>query len=229
MKRFRASAAAILAGAIGLGVIAATGEASPAAAEPPGLAASADQVASTPGSGQLVLDWTNELLQIQKTPGVHPANIHPTRGFAILDAAIEDAMVSTTHEGQPYLFTVTSSRSARPDVAAEQAAHDALAALYPSVKPQLDQLLTTELATVPTGSAKDEGTRVGDTVAQILVALRANDGSAVVPAPFVAGTQPGNYRPTPPASLLRSSRTGARLHPSCSTPATSSGRDHLLP
>src|SRR4029077_12754854 len=26
----------------------------------------------------------------------------------------------------------------------------------------------------------------------------ANDGSAVVPPPFTPGTQPGNYRPTPP-------------------------------
>jgi membrane-associated phospholipid phosphatase len=35
-------------------------------------------------------------------------------------------------------------------------------------------------------------------VAQILLALRANDGSATTPPPFVAGTQPGNYRSTPP-------------------------------
>jgi hypothetical protein len=198
MRRFRASAGAILAGVIGVGVVAATAAASPAGAEQPGLAVSADQVASTPGSGQLVVDWTNELLQIQKTPGVQPATIHPTRSFAILDAAIEDAVVSTTHEGQPYLFTVTSPRSARPDVAAEQAAHDVLAALYPSVTTQVDQLLNSELATVPSGPAKDEGVRVGHTVAHLLVGLRASDGSAVVPAPFVAGTQPGNYRPTPP-------------------------------
>jgi len=198
MRRFKASAAAILAGAIGVGVVTGTGVASPAGAAQPGLAASAQQVASTPGSGQLVVDWTNELLQIEKTPGLQPATVHPTRSFAILDAAIEDAVVSTTHEGQPYIFTVASPRSARPDVAAAQAAHDTLAALYPSVKPQVDQLLNSELAVIPNGPPKNEGARVGHTAAQIIVALRANDGSAVTPPPFVAGTQPGNYRPTPP-------------------------------
>ncbi|HUE58610.1 MAG TPA: vanadium-dependent haloperoxidase, partial [Acidimicrobiales bacterium] len=126
--------------------------------------------------------------------------VHPTRSFAIMDAAIEDAVVSTTHEGQPYLFTVTSPRSARPDAAAAQAAHDTLVALYPSAKPQVDQLLNSELGAIPGGPGKDEGARVGHTVAEILLALRANDGSAVSPSPFVAGTQPGNYRPTSSAA-----------------------------
>src|ERR1700688_2271851 len=91
MRGIKASAAAALAGAIGVGVVTGTGVASPAGAAQPGLAASAQQVASTPGSGQLVVDWTNELLQIEKTPGLQPATVHPTRSFAILDAAIEDA------------------------------------------------------------------------------------------------------------------------------------------
>ena len=198
MRKIRTAASAILAGALGAGVMAATGATSPAGAEQPDLVTSAAQVATTPGSGQLVVDWTNEVLQIEKTPGLQPATVHPTRSLAITDAAIEDAVVSTTHEGQPYLFTVTSPRSARPDVAAAQAAHDTVVALYPSAKPQVDQLLNSELAAIPVGPGKDEGARVGHTVAEILLALRANDGSAVTPPPFVAGTQPGNYRPTPP-------------------------------
>jgi len=35
-------------------------------------------------------------------------------------------------------------------------------------------------------------------VAQLLVNLRSTDGSAATPPPFVPGTQPGQYRPTPP-------------------------------
>ena len=198
MRKVRTAAGAILAGAIGAGVIAATGAASPAGAEQPNLDTSAAQVATTPRSGQLVVDWTNELLQIVRTPGLQPTTVHPTRSFAITDAAIEDAVLSTTHEGQPYLFTVSSPRSARPDAAAAQAAHDALVALYPAAKSQVDQLLNSELAAIPGGPGKDEGAQVGHTVTEILLALRANDGSAVAPPPFVAGTQPGNYRPTPP-------------------------------
>jgi membrane-associated phospholipid phosphatase len=197
MRKIRAWAGAILAGAIGAGMVTLGAGASPAAADHSNLDAPAALVASAPGSGQLVVDWTNEVLQIVKTPGLQPATVHPTRSFAIVDAAIEDAVVSTTHEGNPYLFTVKSHAPARPDAAAAQAAHDTLAALYPSTTSQLDQLLSSELAAIPGGPAKDGGIRVGHTVAQTLLALRANDGSAVIPPAFVAGTQPGNYRPTP--------------------------------
>jgi hypothetical protein len=31
-----------------------------------------------------------------------------------------------------------------------------------------------------------------------LLAIRSSDGSSVTPPPFVAGTDPGDYRPTPP-------------------------------
>jgi membrane-associated phospholipid phosphatase len=124
--------------------------------------------------------------------------VHPTRSFAILQAAEYDAVVSITHEGQPYLFSVPAPRGARPDAAADQAAHDALTALYPSQKSGLDQMLASDLAAIPDGQGKQQGIKVGATVARRLVALRSSDGSAAIPPPFVAGTKPGDYRPTPP-------------------------------
>ena len=39
---------------------------------------------------------------------------------------------------------------------------------------------------------------MGASVARLLVDLRSSDGSAVTPPPFVPGTKPGDYRPTPP-------------------------------
>jgi membrane-associated phospholipid phosphatase len=107
-------------------------------------------------------------------------------------------VVSITHVGQPYLFSVPARRDARPDAAADQAAHDVLAALYPAAATSIDQLLATELKKVPNGQAKRDGLKVGATVAQLLVDWRAFDGSATTPPPFMAGTQPGAYRPTPP-------------------------------
>ena len=47
-------------------------------------------------SGAIVVDWNRELLSILRTPGAQPATIHPTRSFAILHAAIYDAVVSIT-------------------------------------------------------------------------------------------------------------------------------------
>jgi len=149
-------------------------------------------------SGAIVVAWNQELLHIVQTPGDQPASIHPTRSFAIVHAAIYDAVVSITKDDPPYLFSVQAPRQSRIDAAAAQAAHDSLTALYPKLQPELDGLLASQLAAIPNGKPKKEGIQVGTDVAARLVADRANDGSAVMPPPFVAGTQPGDYRPTPP-------------------------------
>src|SRR4029077_20959577 len=54
------------------------------------------------------------------------------------------------------------------------------------------------LARVPNGPSRDKGISLGQHVTTDLLDVRANDGSNVIPAPFVAGTNPGDYRPTPP-------------------------------
>src|SRR6266516_4007932 len=150
------------------------------------------------GSGAIVIDWNKELLHIVQTPGAQPATVHPTRSYAILHAAIYDAVVSITRAAPPYLFSVKAHGSARADAAAAQAGHDTLVALYPTMKAALDQQLADELAVIPDGAGKRQGIQVGQAVAAQLVAIRTNDGSAVTPPPFVPGNQPGNYRPTPP-------------------------------
>jgi PAP2 superfamily len=149
-------------------------------------------------SGAIVIAWNKELLKIVQTPGAQPATVHPTRSYAILHASIYDAVVSITKDAPAYLFSVSAPSSARADAAAAQAGHDALAALYPKWKAALDQQLASELATIPNGAGKQQGIQVGQAVAARLIAMRANDGSAATPQPFVPGNQPGNYRPTPP-------------------------------
>ncbi len=155
-------------------------------------------VAFRPGSGQSAVDWNRELITILGAPGAQPATVHPTRSFALLQAAEYDAVTSITHAAPPYLFSVPAPRGARPDAAADQAAHDVLSALYPALKSGPDQLLAGELAAIPDGRGKQQGIRVGDTVAKRLIGIRSSDGSAATPPPFVAGNQPGDYRPTPP-------------------------------
>jgi membrane-associated phospholipid phosphatase len=169
-----------------------------AAASQGGPAAQSSSVAFRPGSGQSAVDWNRELITILGTPGAQPATVHPTRSFAILQAAEYDAVTSITHPARPYLFSVPAPGGARPDAAADQAAHDTLTALYPSQKSGLDQMLASELAVIPNGQGKQQGIKVGAAVARRLVALRSSDGSASTPPPFVAGNKPGDYRPTPP-------------------------------
>jgi PAP2 superfamily len=149
-------------------------------------------------SGQPVIDWNRVLLSIVNTPGAQPANIQPTRNFAILHAAIYDAVNAIDRTHQPYLIAVRAPRDASETAAADAAAHTALVGLYPAQKTSLDADYTAELAKVGDGPAKDKGVRLGEQVASDLLAIRANDGSNVTPPPFVAGTNPGDYRSTPP-------------------------------
>jgi PAP2 superfamily len=149
-------------------------------------------------SGQPVIDWNQVLLSIVNTPGAQPANVQPTRNFAIVHAAIYDAVNAIDRTHEPYLISVRAPRGASETAAADAAAHTALVGLYPAQQNILDADYAAELAKVADGPAKDKGIRVGEQVAGDLLAIRANDGSNVPAPPFVAGTNPGDYRPTPP-------------------------------
>ena len=198
MKKISRRLASLTGLAIAVAVVAGTSAASASSEPISGVHVEAD-AARGAGSGQSVVDWNQELLAILKTPGAQPATIHATRSYAILHAAVYDAVVSITHEDRPYVFEVNAERGARPDAAADQAAHDTLVALYPSFKSALDQRLADQLAAIPAGRHTNDGIRVGRRVAALMLAERANDGSAVTPPPFVApAPEPGAYQLTPP-------------------------------
>jgi len=152
----------------------------------------------TEASGRPVIDWNELLLSIVNTPGAQPANIQPTRNFAILHAAIYDAVNAIDRTHQPYLIALRAPRDASETAAADAAARTALDGLYSSQQTTIDATYGTELANVPDGPAKDQGVRLGNQLATDLLAIRTNDGSNVTPAPFVPGTAPGDYQPTPP-------------------------------
>lgn len=153
---------------------------------------------SSTGRG-VVIAWNKTLLRIVRTPGAHPATVHPTRSFAILHAAIHNAVVATTRTGKPYLFAVDTEWDASPIAAAAQAAHDVLVALYPARAASLDRQLAADLSRVAHRRARAAGISAGRLTAQLLLDLRSGDGSSATPRRLPAGTEPGQYRPTPPA------------------------------
>ncbi|MFF3907196.1 vanadium-dependent haloperoxidase [Streptomyces sp. NPDC001848] len=149
-------------------------------------------------SGMPVVEWNRELITILSDPKAQPSTVHPTRSFAILQAAEYDAVVSITRTGPAYVSSVSAPRGARADAAADQAAHDVLVALYPAKRAGLDQRLKSRLSAIPDGAGKQAGTRVGAEVARRLISLRSHDGSSVKPPPFRPGSKAGDYRSTPP-------------------------------
>ena len=146
-----------------------------------------------------VVQWNRNLLSIVRTPGAHPRTIHPTRSFAILHAAIYDAVNAIDQTHTPYRVTVSSvSRRASQDAAAAAAAHEVLVTLYPTFKPTLDDELRESLAHISRGEGLTEGILIGKAVADQILALRSNDGSSAAPLPYVFGNTLGDYQSTPP-------------------------------
>jgi hypothetical protein len=157
----------------------------------------APAVAQATQSVSQVVQWNKTLLSIVRTPGAQPATIHPTRSFAIMHAAIYDAVNAIDGTHKPYLVRLSASHFASQEAAAAAAAHEVLVKLYPSFQATLDTQFQQALAQLP-GRGKADGVRIGNTVADRILAARANDGSNNPPAPYVFGNAPGDYQSTPP-------------------------------
>jgi PAP2 superfamily len=122
-----------------------------------------------------------------------------TRTMAMVQAAMYDAVNGIDHFGSVYQVSAPASESqgASPEAAASEAAFDVLSSLIPQEKALYNATLAESLADIPDGPGKTAGLAVGDTVAAGILAWRANDGSNLQ-VPYVPGTAPGQWRPTPP-------------------------------
>jgi hypothetical protein len=146
-----------------------------------------------------VWQWNKTLLVIVRTHGAQPATIHPTHSFALMHAAMYDAVNSIHMTHEPFLVDLPGvSATASQDAAAAAAAHEVLIQLYPSFQSTLDGQLQQSLSQVPDGLDKQQGISVGQDVADLILALRSNDGSSNAPLHYTFGTAPGDYQSTPP-------------------------------
>src|SRR6516164_3302668 len=157
----------------------------------------APAMAQAPKPASQVVQWNRTLLVIVRTPGAQPATIHPTRSFAIMHAAIYDAVNAIDGTHKPYLVRLSASHFASQEAAAAAAAHEVLVKLYPNFQATLDAQLQQALTQLP-NVGKAEGISTGNTVADRILALRSNDGSNAPPIPYVFGNAPGDYQSTPP-------------------------------
>ncbi|MBA3711400.1 MAG: vanadium-dependent haloperoxidase [Pyrinomonadaceae bacterium] len=155
---------------------------------------------NAPGEN-VILQWNRVLQETIRTPEQQLPTIFPVRSFAMMHAAMFDAVNSIDGAYTPYLIEVPGSRRASQEAAAAQAAHDVLAALYPTRQDIFAAELTNSLNGIPPNRAK-QGIRVGEIVAEKMLAARADDGWSVMPPPYVLPQTPGNWQPTPPAMAL---------------------------
>jgi hypothetical protein len=95
----------------------------------------------------------------------------------------------------PYKLTLSADRSTSKEAAAAAAAYDVLLAVYPDQKSDLDMALAASLSGIPDTESKSKGIELGQQAAAGVIALRANDGSAMQES-YRPHTSPGVYVPT---------------------------------
>jgi hypothetical protein len=142
-----------------------------------------------------VTDWN--AIAIQTIAGVptHPGAT-ALLDSAMVQAAVYDAVEAITGRFRPYYVHIPGA-SGSPAAAVAKATHDVLVSRFPSLTASLDTTYHDYL-TAHGLAESDPGVAVGQQAAAGIIALRANDGSFPVnPPPFIGGTDPGVWRPTP--------------------------------
>ena len=147
-----------------------------------------------------VADWN--AIAVQATINAGPvARPGPSSilDIAMVQAAVYDAVQAIEQKFEPY-HVVIPGASGSSAAATAKAAHDVLVNRFPAQTAALDAAYHQYFLDHGL-SETDPGVSVGATAAAGIIALRAGDGSfpSPSPPPFTGGTDPGVWRPTPPA------------------------------
>ncbi|MGN9914078.1 vanadium-dependent haloperoxidase [Phytohabitans sp. LJ34] len=130
--------------------------------------------------------------------GQQPAQV-AGRSFAMVSGAVYDAVNAIAGTPyQPYLVAPRAWGFESTDAAVGAAAHRVLQALFPEQQQRLQAQYELWLAGIADGRAKRGGIAVGEQAAAAMIAARQDDG-AFGDQMWSVGTEPGEWRPTPPA------------------------------
>jgi hypothetical protein len=144
------------------------------------------------------LDWNAIATEaFLPTQGTDPVN--QSRSYAMLHAAIHDALNAIEQRYEFYTPGMFLMPNASTEAAVAAAAHDVLVALIPAQQALIDAEYASALAAIPQGPNKANGVLVGQTAAVLTLARRANDGAVEAFAtPYLPTGVPGDYTFTPP-------------------------------
>jgi membrane-associated phospholipid phosphatase len=124
-----------------------------------------------------------------------------TRVMAIVQLAVYEALNAIGKRYPAYGVQLAAFADSSPDAAIAQAAHDTLAALLPRQSRWFGMWLGSDLARLPAGRSLLNGIDIGRRAAAAILALRSSDGAdrkdPVVGEDYIAGKQPGQWRPDP--------------------------------
>lgn len=140
--------------------------------------------------GNQVAHWNNVALEATRLDHTAPTDssrttfkeqagpVRTARALAIAHIAMYDAVQSIARKYKTYTTIGDQTTTANKDVAAAQAAHDTLVALYPAQTAYFNGELNNDLRAVQDSTEKTEGIRIGKLAAQLILNDRQADGSA---------------------------------------------------
>ena len=143
-----------------------------------------------PASADAVTDW-NEITVGAVTLG-RPGPIGQM-DIALVQIAVHDAVQAIEKRYEPYHAEIRGARGKRA-AAVAAAAHDVLVGMYPEQAGSIDATYFDYLA--KNGLTDDPGITAGQKAAASILPLRRVNPNPL-PPPFVGGTNPGQWRPTP--------------------------------
>jgi PAP2 superfamily len=149
---------------------------------------------ATPVSADVITDWNEKTVAFVTARTMLPPQAE--RVMATVHVAMFDAVNSIERRYLPYRLQLPAAKETSKDAAAAAAAATVLAALHPNAADEMKAALAAYLTTMPPGTAKDEGIRLGEAVAARIAAERANDGSGAADS-YRPKAKPGVYVPTP--------------------------------
>jgi hypothetical protein len=161
-----------------------------------GVAACSVFVAPGVARADVVSDW-NAIAQAE-TVLLRPTAHGQSRGIAMVEGAVYDAVNAIDRGYQPYLLDLTEV-GAQPwdsqDAAAATAAYGVLRAITPPARHAgLDAAYAATLATIPDGPIEQGGIEAGEAAAAAMLTARQGDGFLATFTPVI-GADAGNWRP----------------------------------
>ncbi len=151
------------------------------------------------GTTDPVLGWNFVSMEAIRIGGYVTAIA--TRLLAIESAAIHDTLAAIDG-GKASIVALDAPEGISAPIAAAAAAHRALSVFSignpqgAALQAMYDARLAQDLAQLAPGAERDAAVAFGISVADAVIALRANDGSAAT-VPYTPGTDPGDWVPTP--------------------------------
>jgi PAP2 superfamily len=152
-------------------------------------------VAPAPALANVITDWDEKAVAVV-TPSLGVPSPYPAqRMMGMVHAAMFDAVNSIERRYRPYLVQLPADPTTSKEAAAAAAAAAVLATIDPKTAGEMKVTIATYLASIPDGSAKSDGVKLGEAVAAKVLEARAKDG-ADAPDDYRPRTTPAVYVPT---------------------------------